>query len=198
MKKSAINNHPINDLSRERWSPRAFSDRPVETRHASSLLESARWSPSANNEQPWRFIIGFKGDATWEMLFETLVGWNKQWADRVPVLLLVIGKEQFSKNGKPNEWYAYDCGQAMAHITVEATNLGLFCHQMGGFTALKARDLFNIPEGFKPIAIMAIGYYGDPGTLPEELKEREMASRERNELKEFVFSGTFGEPTSMI
>lgn len=198
MKKSANNDHPINQLSRERWSPRAFSDRPVETRHASSLLEAARWAPSASNEQPWRFIIGLKGDASWDNLFSTLNGWNKQWAHQVPVLLLVIGKEEYSLTGKPNQWYAYDCGQAMAHITLEATSHGLFTHQMGGFSVEMAVDLFEIPQGFKPLAMMAIGYYGDPNTLPEELKQRETAPRERKELKELVFSVKFGEASLLV
>ncbi len=198
MKKPANNDYPINELSRERWSPRAFSNRPVETRHASSLLEAARWAPSANNEQPWRFIIGIKGDATWDKIYSTLIGWNQQWAERAPVLLMVVGKEQNSTNGKNNQFVAFDCGQAMAHISLEATNLGLFTHQMGGFSAEKALELFEIPEGYKPLAVMAIGYYGDSDALPQELKERETASRERKELKELVFSGKFGEPSSIV
>jgi nitroreductase len=197
MKKPASNDHPINDLSRERWSPRAFSDQPVEAKHASSLLEAARWSPSASNEQPWRFILGNKGDETWDKLYSTLIGWNQQWAGRAPLLLLVIGKEE-TASGKPNQWSAYDCGQAMAHISLEATNLGLFSHQMGGFSASKAVELFEIPEGYKPIAMMAIGHYGDPDTLPEELKERESTPRERKKLDEILFSGKFGHPSDVI
>jgi len=198
MKKPANNDHPINEFSRERWSPRAFSGNPVQTRLIASLLEAARWAPSANNEQPWRFIIGFKGDDTWDKLFDTLVGWNQQWAGDAPLLLLVVGQEHYTSNGKKNDWVAYDCGQAMAHITVEATRLGLYTHQMGGFSAEKAVELFEIPEGNKPLAVMAVGYYGNPETLPEEQKEREKASRERKELKEFVFSGKFGEPSPII
>ena len=198
MKKSASNNHPINDLSRERWSPRAFSDQPVQTRFIASLLEAARWAPSAVNEQPWRFIIGLKGDATWDHLYSTLIGWNQQWADHAPILLLVIGKERYSSNEKHNDWFAYDCGQAMAHLTLEATNLGLYSHQMGGFSPEKAVRLFAIPEDYKPLAVIAIGYYGDPEKLPEEMKKRETDPRERKELKELVFSGKFGESSILL
>ncbi len=198
MKKPANNDHPINDLSRERWSPRAFADRPVETRHAASLLEAARWAPSAMNEQPWRFIIGMKGDSTWDHLYATLIGWNQQWANRAPMLLLVIGKERYGSNEKNNDFHTYDCGQAMAHITLEATNLGLFTHQIGGFSAEKAVEMFEIPEGYNPIAMMAIGYYGNPDALPEEMKQREIASRDRKKLKEIVFSRKFGEPSPIV
>ncbi|NQV01967.1 MAG: nitroreductase family protein [Bacteroidia bacterium] len=198
MKKPANNDYPINDLSRERWSPRAFDKNPVETRLIVSLLEAARWAPSANNEQPWRFIIGMKGDATWDNLYSTLVGWNQQWADQAPVLLLVIGKERYNSNDKTNDWYAYDCGQAMAHLTLEATNLGLYSHQMGGFSAERAIELFEIPADFKPLTIVAIGYYGDTEKLPEEMKKREIVPRERKELKELIFSRKFGESSPII
>ncbi len=198
MKKPANNDYPINELSRERWSPRAFSDDPVPARFIASLLEAARWAPSAANEQPWRFIIGMKGDATWDLLYSTLIGWNQQWADQAPLLLLIIGKEKNNSNEKSNQWYAYDCGQAMAHLTLEVTNLGLYAHQMGGFSAEKAVELFAIPEGFKPLAMAAIGYSGNAEKLPEEMKKREVAPRERKELKELVFSGKFGEPSKII
>jgi nitroreductase len=53
---------PIHDLLAHRWSPRAFSDRPVESGKLLSLFEAARWAPSSANEQPWRFVIATKDD----------------------------------------------------------------------------------------------------------------------------------------
>jgi len=198
MKNPATNDHPINALSHERWSPRAFSENPVPARFIASLLEAARWAPSAMNEQSWRFMLGTQGDDTWDKLFSCLSGWNPDWAGKAPLLILVIGKERYEKNNKSNDFYAYDCGQAAAHMTLEATNLGLFSHQMGGFDKAGAVDLFSIPEGFKPLSVIAIGYYGDPGLLSDELKEREEAPRERKELKELVFSGAFGQPSNIL
>lgn len=198
MKKPADTTYPINEFSRERWSPRAFADIPVEPEHVAALLECARWAPSAGNEQPWRFLIGFRGDGTWEKLFSTLTGWNRQWAGMAPVLLLVTGKEKTGARDKVNEWFAYDCGQAMAHITVEAARLGLFTHQMGGFSAEQAVELFSIPPGYRPLTVMAIGYYGNPQELPEELREREVSPRMRKEMGEIVFSGRFGDPAGIV
>src|ERR671915_538060 len=50
--------HPIHNLMRERWSPRAFATRPVERPKLLSLFEAARWAPSGNNRQPWHFVVG--------------------------------------------------------------------------------------------------------------------------------------------
>jgi hypothetical protein len=38
---------------------------------------------------------------------------------------------------------------------------------------------------------MAVGYPGDPGNLPEKLKLRELAPRERFLQQEFVLNRTF-------
>ncbi|MFB6232127.1 MAG: nitroreductase family protein [Salinibacter sp.] len=44
--------HDILDLFAERWSPRAFADRPVEPQKIRRMLEAARWTMSSYNEQP--------------------------------------------------------------------------------------------------------------------------------------------------
>lgn len=44
----------IHELIAGRWSPRAFSEKPVERAQLHRLLEAARWAPSSNNLQPWR------------------------------------------------------------------------------------------------------------------------------------------------
>ena len=39
---------------------------------------------------------------------------------------------------------------------------------------------------------MAIGYKADPARLPEALKGRDLAPRQRKPLDEFVFAGQWG------
>ena len=52
--KIADPDHEVLDLVAERWSPRAFADRPVEPEKIRQMLEAARWTMSSYNEQPWR------------------------------------------------------------------------------------------------------------------------------------------------
>lgn len=192
MKKPTNNNYPINDLLKQRWSPRAYSEKLVEREKLQSIFEAARWAPSSMNEQPWRFIVGIKGEKTWEMIFDTLVEWNQQWAGKTPVLVLNLAKKTFTYKGRPNVTYAYDTGQAVAMMVTEAANQGLFSHQMGGFSAKKAAELFEIPGDFQPISVTAIGYYGDAEELPPDLYKSEMEERKRKQLSEVVFSNCFG------
>src|ERR1043166_6972299 len=60
MEKPAATDYPIEELLRRRWSPRAFSDQPVESEKLLTLFEAARWAPSSFNEQPWSFIVASK------------------------------------------------------------------------------------------------------------------------------------------
>ena len=194
MHKPASTDHPVHELIRERWSPRAFSEKAVPAEELRSLFEAARWAPSSNNEQPWAFIVGTKDDqATHTKLLTTLVEFNQIWAKQAPVLAIAVSELAFARNGHPNRNAFYDTGAAVADLTTEATSRGLLVHQMAGFDAHKATELFSIPNGWEPIAAFVLGYPGDPQSLPETLRERELASRKRKPLADFVMSGSWGQ-----
>jgi nitroreductase len=104
----------------------------------------------------------------------------------------------FAKTGKPNRNAFYDTGAAVANLSAEATSRGLFVHQMAGFDPHKAIELFEIPSGWEPIAAFTIGYPGDPESLPETLRQRELAPRERKPLESFVMGGHWGKTAPFI
>jgi nitroreductase len=194
MEKIANTDHPINDFLSKRWSPRAFSTEPVEIEKLLSLFEAARWSPSGGNSQPWSFILTTQqNSAAYAKLLGTLGERNQMWAKNAPVLVLTIARRE-NEPGKPNPWAVYDLGQSVAHLSVQASAVGLSVHQMAGFDRKKAAELFNLPEGYDAVTVIAIGYLGDPDMLPEGLREREIAPRTRKPLSEFVFDGAWEVP----
>lgn len=199
MDKPAETQYPIHDLLKRRWSPRAFSDRRVEPDTLRSLLEAARWAPSSNNAQPWSFIVATKEDqAEHGRLLSCLVEGNSLWAQRAPVLMVSVARMSFEDEGTPNRHAFHDVGQAVADLSVQATALGLVVHQMAGFHPDKVRELYGIPKEFEPVAAIALGYPGDPESLPERLKKRELAPRERKPLTDFVFSGRWGQTSLLV
>src|SRR5829696_1208912 len=126
--------HPVHDLVRRRWSPRAFSSRAVERETLLSVLEAARWAPSSFNAQPWSFLVATQEDpAGFERMLNCLVPQNQAWAKAAPVLMIAVAKTHFEHNGKPNRHALYDTGQAVAFLTLQATALDLYVHQMAGF-----------------------------------------------------------------
>ncbi len=181
-----------------RWSARAFSDREVSGETLKKLFEAARWAPSSNNEQPWRYIVGLRGTATHEALVKSLMGFNQAWAPKAPALILGLALKNMSSNGNPNGYALYDLGAATVLITLQAAEMGLNSHQMGGFEKKTARELLGIPEEYELGSLMALGYQADPETLgSEQLIAREMAPRSRKPLNELVFSA-WGEPASFV
>jgi nitroreductase len=172
----------------ERWSPRAFADRDVPRADLKRVFEAARWAPSSGNEQPWRYVVGTRGTETHRKIYESLVGFNQQWAGKAPVLILSLARTTLSRNNAPNRHAMHDLGAATAYLVLQATALGLATHQMAGFEQEKARTLLGIPEGFELGSVTALGYQADPETLGnEELIKREIAPRERKPLSDFVY-----------
>jgi nitroreductase len=187
MKKTAETAFPVHELIAERWSPRAFADRPVDPALLGSLLEAARWAPSCFNAQPWRLLVARREDAEgFERLAACLVEGNA-WAKRAPVLMLTVARTTFEHNGKPNRHAWHDVGLASAALALQAQALGLATHMMAGFDAAKAREQLGIPEGYEPVAMIAVGHPGDAGALPEPLAERERSPRTRHALEAIAF-----------
>lgn len=199
MDKPAQADYPIHDLLARRWSPRAFADRPVEREHLQSLFEAARWAPSSNNEQPWRFIVATKEDEVqWNRLFACLVEGNRVWAVRAPVLALSVASLFFGNTSAPNRHVLHDTGMAVQNLAIQATALGLVVHQMAGFNVDQARTDLKIPNEYEPVAMMAIGYAGDPNLLSGVFREREVAPRRRHLVSSLVFGGEWGAPCSLF
>ncbi len=199
MKKPAPAGHPIHELIRERWSPRAFLPKPVEPAKLLSVLEAARWAPSSYNEQPWFFLVARAGEPEeFAKLLGCLVEGNQAWAKTAPVLLISVAKRTFDHNGKPNRCAPNNVGLASQNMAIEAVAQGLATHGMAGIEQEKIRDVYALPENCEAVAGWALGYAGEPDMLEGRLKEMELAPRERKELAKFVFGGKFGEPAKVV
>jgi nitroreductase len=173
----------------ERWSPRSFAAREVSPETLKKVFEAARWAASSYNEQPWRFLVGRRGDSTWQEIFDALGDFNKKWAQTAPVLILGVARTRFSHNGTENRYAVYDLGAASSYLTLEAAALGLRTHQMAGFDQEAARKALTIPGEYAIGAVIALGYQGEPAALGDAgLIEHETAPRTRKPLDEIVFS----------
>ena len=111
--------------------------------------------------------------------------------EHAPLLVLSLARKSFERNDRTNTTAKYDLGGANAFLSLQATEMGLNVHQMGGFDAQKVRLDFNVPDHYEIGVIMAIGYPGDPEQLPENLKQREVAPRRRKPQDEFVMNEVF-------
>jgi nitroreductase len=187
-KKHALTDAPVEDIILRRWSPRAFADTPVSDADLKTVFTAASWAASSYNEQPWRFLVGRKGDETWKKIFDSLTPANQSWTKSAPVLYASFAKRTFSHNSSPNRVAVHDVGAASATLSLQATALGLHTHGMAGFDGEALRAAFDIPNDFDPVACWALGYFGDLDQLPENYRKMELQPRSRKPLQEFVFT----------
>ncbi len=181
--------HNLHELIRKRWSPRVFAARPVDEETVLTLLEAAQWAASSGNGQPWRFIYATQAQGErFRKLFDCLHEGNQEWAGAAPVLILALAKTRSERSGRPNRWAWYDLGLAIGNLTTQATALDLYVRNMAGFSAEKVRQHFDLPEDVEPVTMIAVGYLGDLDQLPEAIKQRELAPRQRKPLAELILT----------
>lgn len=194
MDKPAITTHHIHPIIKQRWSPRSLSPQSLDKDKLQRIFEAARWAPSGFNEQPWRFIVGIRGDATWQKMYDALVEFNQIWAKNAPVLVVNLGKKTISKNGQANASFQYDVGQSIAYITFQAAAEGLVVHQMGGFNREALKKAFDVPDDYAVLTVCSIATQDSPDKLPPNFEEMERAPRQRRPLEELVYTEAFGKP----
>jgi len=193
--KPASADHPIFDLLARRWSTRAFSDRSVDRETLASLFEAARWAPSSGNGQPWSFLVATKEDAAGHERLASVLNPGNAWARSAPVLALSVAT--LDRSDKPNRHAYHDLGLATENMVIQAHSMGLAVHMMGGFNVETAREVFEVPARHDPVTMIAIGYPGDPASLPEDLLAKDLAPRQRKPIGDFVFSGKFGQRAAL-
>jgi nitroreductase len=186
MNKRADTSVSLHPLIADRWSPRAFDESAtISGDDLAAIFEAARWAPSAFNAQPWKFIVGLRGDEKFTQISSLLVDFNKQWAPKASALILVNALT-FREDGKVNPTALYDTGLAVSHLTFEANHRGFDVHQMSGFDSAAAKATFSLEAGIEAVACIAVGKKTSPDSLPDEIKAREVAPRSRKSLDEIV------------
>lgn len=185
-----VTDYPIHSVFTERWSPRAFSDEPITKTQLMTIFEAARWAPSSYNNQPWIFIYGKKGDAAWNTLCSFLNPFNKEWAEKAPVLIVIASNTRFTYNNEPSRTHAFDTGAAWMNLALQAQMIGLVTHAMEGFNYEQAHKECGFSKNHEVHAMVALGKPSSIDNLSPELQKKEVLSS-RKPCSEFVFHGSF-------
>ena len=178
----------VDALFYDRWSPRALSSTPLTDGEISALFEAARWAPSCFNDQPWLFRYAVTAEDR-ERFALPLAPRNLLWAKEAPLLVYVLARRHFAHNQRENRHAAFDAGAAWLSLALQARRLGLFAHAMAGFDGARAAEVLAVDESrYQILAAIAVGRYGDPAALSEELREGEKRNG-RKPLKEVAVEG---------
>lgn len=187
--KSAVTKAPLLSAIARRWSAVAFSDLPIEEEKINTLFEAARWTESSRNEQPWRFIYATKKDKQDFAKLASLLKDDNQYAKKAYLLIVICAFPRFVYKSKPNRHWQYDTGAAAHSIFLQAVEMNLIAHEMGGVHREKAHEILDIPEDVEVMAMMAVGYPGDEASLNEKDLAKHHEKRQRKKISEIAAKG---------
>ena len=168
----------VSEVFIQRHSGKVYdASRAVSKEQIDAMIQAARWAPSSHNDQPWNFIFCEHSTTpeAYNKALSCLKEKSRNWAKNAPLLILIVARTQLSHKyqGKLNKWAQYDTGAAAISMALQATDLGLMAHQIGGFDKEKAKLEFQLPENCIPMAMMVVGYEGAETNLPPKLRVRD-------------------------
>ncbi|MGB7572203.1 MAG: nitroreductase family protein [Methanothrix sp.] len=162
----------ITEAIRSRRSIRKYQDRPIEEEKLLRVLDTGRMAPSARNLQDWKFIVVRDQDKR-KMLSEAANG--QPYVEKASAV--VVGCATEPENIMPCGQYCYpiDLAIALDHMSLAATAEGLGSCWIGAFQEDKVKEILDIPEKIRVVAMLILGY---PAESP--------AARPRRKLDEIV------------
>ena len=152
------------DVILSRRSIRSYENKEIPKEVLDQIIEAGRQSPSAMNKQPYRFVIVTKSEIKKEMkaIFS-------RFLEKAPVVIVGCANTKARSTGK---WAVIDTTIALQNMVIAAWSLGFGSCWIGGFNEQKTRQALKIPEDWKIVALISLGY-------PDEiLKPRKKKSTE--------------------
>ena len=158
----------ILDLIKERRSVRSYKSDPIPQKSLDKILEAARFAPSARNSQPWKFILVSDFEKKKEL---AKAANNQMFISEAP--LIIVGVALDPEHLMPCDVYSYpvDLAIAMDHITLAACEQGLGTCWIGAFSQQEAKNILNISDDNKIVAMMPVGF---PADSPNPKKRKEL------------------------
>ena len=166
----------IMDAIKQRYSCRAYADKPVEADKLDTLLEAARLAPSARNVQDWRFVV--VTDAEKRNALQTAAA-DQPFVGQAPVVIAACSVTNKRMNLCAQPYAAIDVAIALEHIALTATSLGLATCWVGSFKPQAVRRILNIPTAVAVVELMTAGYPLEKGVSPQRLPVEKIACREQ-------------------
>ncbi|MGC8935961.1 MAG: nitroreductase family protein [Candidatus Methanomethylicaceae archaeon] len=163
-----------------RRSVRSYLPDPIPEAVIKKILEAGRVAPSAGNVQPWHFIIVTDPEKRRALSTSRFA----KFLLEPPLVIVGCGNERQSP-----KWYAIDTAIALQNMVIAATAEGLGTCWIGSFEENKVKGLLKIPEGYRVVAMLAVGYPKDRSDLVGKIIK---TVRPKKSLEEIASAEEFG------
>ena len=155
---------------RKRRSVRAYRKEPLPEEKLKKILEAARLAPSARNSQSYKLIV-VKNQGLRERLASEATRYS--FIGEAPVIIAAVSLDPEYVMSCGVSAHPVDIAIALDHMTLVAVEEGLGTCWIGGFYQDKVKQILGIPEKYKVVALLPLGYPADGprGKLRKPLKE---------------------------
>jgi nitroreductase len=178
------------EVIRSRRSVRAYQAKPVEEDKLRRILACATAAPSAGNLQAYGIVVVTDGPTRRALARAAL---DQAFIAQAPVVLVFFqdpGRSALKYGRRGAELYSLqDATIACAYAQLAATALGLGSCWVGAFDEAEVCRLLKAPVGWRPVALLPIGY---PAEVPLPVGRRPLAEVVRWESFETLPDQGFG------
>lgn len=145
------------DLIEKRKSIRSYKSQDVEEEKLNYILQAFRKAPSAKNLQPWKLIVVKDKKKISDL---SIACNNQTFISEAPVLIVACAKEDeaYGVMGGYMNSYPVDIAIALEHLILAATEKGLGTCWIGAFKEKLVKDLLDVPDNVRVVAITPVGY----------------------------------------
>jgi nitroreductase len=140
-----------------RTSVREYAGDPLEKEQVEAILEAARTAPSAGNREAWDVVVVTDGE-----LREALAGaaLSQPHVQEAPCVFAVCANyvRSMSRYGERGILYAIqDATIACTYMMLAAHAAGLESCWTGAFDEEEVREVLDLPQHLRPVALLAVG-----------------------------------------
>lgn len=173
----------VSKAIRSRHSVRAYLPDTIPKKKLEKILEAGRVAPSASNLQPWHFVVVTDPQKR-NKLAEG--GTYAKFLSGAPVAIVGCGDAE-----KSPKWHVVDTSIAMQNMVLAATAEGLGTCWIGSFNEEEVKKLLSIPENFRVVALLSVGY---PREKLDLAARNSQLIQARKKLEEIASLEEFGSP----
>lgn len=145
----------VKEAIEKRRSVRSYRDQEVPRSLLEDIMESVRLAPSASNRQDWKFVI-VDEESVKVKLYRAA---NEQsFVREAPVVIAGVATEPDEIMSCKVNAGTVDLSIALDHLTLRAAEEGLGTCWIGAFDQDKTKKILEIPDEYKVISLMPLGY----------------------------------------
>lgn len=141
------------ELAKRRYSVRSYKDCPVEEAKLAKILEAGRVAPTAANRQPQRLLVVRTAEGLQKLKKAVNI-----FGAPLAIIVCTDLEEVWVRSYDSENTADIDASIVTDHMMLEATSQGLGTLWVCNFNPEVLRKEFSLPDTYKPVNILAVGY----------------------------------------